>query len=107
MIGLATTMALVRGLHLAASLSLLGTAGFVVWMLPAAGATPDALRRRLVRLWWISGIVALLAGLTWVTLEGRTIAGAEDASDLWAALPLVAEHTRYGSMMMVRLALLL
>jgi putative copper export protein/mono/diheme cytochrome c family protein len=107
MISLATTMALVRGLHLAATLSLLGTAGFLAWMLPPAGADLGRLRLLLVRLWWISGSVALLAGLAWFTLQSATIAGAEDASDVWAALPLVAEHTRYGVMLMVRLVLVL
>jgi hypothetical protein len=43
MIGLATTMAVVRGLHVAATLSLLGTVGFLAWVLPAAGGIPGAL----------------------------------------------------------------
>ena len=107
MISAATTMALVRGLHLAATLSLLGTAGFLAWILPAGGVTPDTLHRRLVRLWWISGSVALLAGLAWFTLQSAAIAGADNVSDLLAALPVVAEHTRYGTTLMLRLALLL
>jgi putative copper export protein/mono/diheme cytochrome c family protein len=111
MIGLATIMALVRGLHLAATLSLLGTAGFLAWMLPAAGgvavgAVPDLLRRRLRRLWWISGLVALLAGVAWFILQSAAIAGAESLSDLLDAIPVVAAHTRYGNVMMVRLGLL-
>ncbi len=107
MISAATTMALVRGLHLAATLSLLGTAGFLAWILPAGGITPDPLHRRLVRLWWISGAVALLAGLAWFTLQSAAIAGADNVSDLLEALPVVAEHTRYGNTLMLRLALLL
>jgi putative copper export protein/mono/diheme cytochrome c family protein len=102
----ATIMALMRGLHVATMLSLLGTVGFIAWMLPVAGPSPDVLRR-LVRLWWISGVVALVAGGVWFTLQAAAIAGAEDAADLWAALPVVAEHTRYGNMVMLRLALLL
>ncbi len=107
MIGAATTMALVRGLHLAATLSLLGTVGFIALILPVGGATPDMLHRRLVRLWWISGAVALLAGLVWFTLQSAAIAGTDNVSDLLAALPLVAGHTRYGLTLMLRLALLL
>ena len=38
-------------------------------------------------------------------LQSAAIAGA--ISDLLPALPLVAEHTRYGSTMLLRLALLL
>jgi putative copper export protein/mono/diheme cytochrome c family protein len=100
-------MALMRGLHLAATLSLLGTAGFLAWVLPAAGAPLDLLRRRLIRVWWISGVVAVLAGAAWFTLQAATIAGAEDAADVWAALPVVAEHTRFGTTVMARLTLVL
>ena len=107
MISVATTMALVRGLHLAATLSLLGTAGFLAWILPAAGVTPDPLDRRLVWVWWISGSVALLAGLAWFALQSAAIAGADNLSNLLEALPVVAEHTRYGTTLMLRLALLL
>jgi putative copper export protein/mono/diheme cytochrome c family protein len=103
----ATAMALVRGLHLATTLSLLGTAGFIAWILPAGGVAPDTLHRRLVRLWWTSGSVALLAGLAWFTLQSAAIAGADDVSDLLDALPVVAEHTRFGTTLMLRLALLL
>jgi hypothetical protein len=51
MISLATAMALVRGQRLTATLSLLGTIGFSVWILPAAVPVADPLRRRLTRLW--------------------------------------------------------
>jgi hypothetical protein len=43
---LVTVMASLRGLHLAATLSLLGTVGFVAWILPAATETQPSLRRR-------------------------------------------------------------
>ncbi|HEY4044128.1 MAG TPA: CopD family protein, partial [Rhodopila sp.] len=49
----------------------------------------------------------LLAGLAWFTLQSAAIAGAGDAAETWAALPVVAEHTRYGTTLMVRLGLLL
>ena len=42
MISLATVMALVRGLHLAATLSLLGTVGFIAWMLARGGGRAGA-----------------------------------------------------------------
>jgi putative copper export protein/mono/diheme cytochrome c family protein len=103
---LATIMASVRGLHLAATLSLLGTAGFVAWMLPAASDVPDLLHRRLTRLWWISGLIALLAGATWFTIQSAVIAGADNLSEVFGVLPLVAGHTRYGNVLMLRLGLL-
>jgi putative copper export protein/mono/diheme cytochrome c family protein len=125
--GAGTAMALLRGLHLAAMLSLLGTVGFVAWMLPAALSAPglpapglpapalsgpglsapDALRRRLGRLGWISLLVALLAGGGWFVLQSAAIADADTLSDAFDALPVVAAHTRYGTTVMVRLGLLL
>jgi putative copper export protein/mono/diheme cytochrome c family protein len=107
MIDTGTVMALMRGLHLAAMLSLLGTASFVAWILPAAGPPPEGLRRALIRVCWISGVVALLAGLVWFTLQAAAIAGAGNAAEVWAALSPVAQHTRYGSTLTVRLVLVL
>jgi putative copper export protein/mono/diheme cytochrome c family protein len=104
---LPTITALMRGLHLAAALSLLGGAGFSAWILPAARIVPDRLRLVLSRLRWISGLLALLAGAAWFTLQAATIAGADTLPDAWDALPAVAEHTRYGNMLMLRLGLLL
>lgn len=106
MISLATIMPMTRALHLAATLSLLGTVGFIAWILPAASAVPDALRRRLIRMWWLSGLIALLAGIVWFILQAAAIAGADNLSELRDALPVVAEHTRYGNVMITRLALL-
>jgi putative copper export protein/mono/diheme cytochrome c family protein len=107
MVDTGTVMALMRGLHLAAMLSLLGAAGFVAWILPAAGPSPEGLCRRLIRVCWASGVVALLAGLAWFTLQAAAIADAGNATEIWAALAPVAQHTRYGGTLMVRLALLL
>jgi putative copper export protein/mono/diheme cytochrome c family protein len=107
MIDLATIMAMARGLHLAATLSLLGTVGYITWMLPAAATVPDRLRRRLTRLWWISGLVALLAGLVWFVLQSAAIAGTETLSGLRDALPVVALQTRYGNTLLTRLGLVL
>jgi hypothetical protein len=107
MITLATAMAIVRGLHVAATLSLLGTVGFVAWMLPAASDVSDTLRRRLIRLWWISGLMSLVAGAIWFTIQSAVIADAGNLTDLRDALPVVALHTRYGNVVMVRLLLVL
>jgi putative copper export protein/mono/diheme cytochrome c family protein len=102
----ATAMALLRGLHLAATLSLLGTVGFIAWMLPAAAVVTGALHHRLLRLWWVSGLVALLAGAAWFTLQAAAIAGTTTVSDALGALPLVAAHTRYGNILLARVGLL-
>jgi putative copper export protein/mono/diheme cytochrome c family protein len=105
--GLATFMALLRSLHLSATLSLLGTAGFVAWILPAATATQPSLRRRLNRLCRASGVIALLAGTGWLTLQAMAMADAEAVPEALHALPLVALQTHYGMVMLARLALLL
>lgn len=104
---IAITMAVVRGLHLAATLSLLGTAGFLAWMLPAASVVPGSLRRRLTRFMWVSGLIAFLVGIVWFTMQSAVIASADTLSDVIDALPVVAEHTRYGNVLLVRLGLLL
>nr|WP_294517686.1 CopD family protein [uncultured Rhodopila sp.] len=109
MLDLFTGTVLARALHLAATLSLLGSAGFVAWMLPAAGDVPDRLRRRLTLLLRIGGLVAILAGAAWFTLQTAVIAepDADDLSRLRDALPIVAIHTRFGSMLLARLGLLI
>jgi putative copper export protein len=101
-----TILALSRGLHLAAALSLLGNTAFMRWVLPAASAVPEALRRRLIRIWWVSGIVSLLAGMVWFTLQAAVIADADNMSQVLDALPVVALHTRFGNMLLVRWGLL-
>src|SRR5689334_4315012 len=104
---LVALMALLRGLHLATMVALLGTTAFTVWMLPAVAEPPAALRRRLYRLCLVSGSVALLAGAAWFMLQTAAIADAGSWPALLDALPLVALHTRYGTIMLVRLLLLL
>ena len=98
--------ALLRGVHLAATLSLLGTAGFAVWMLPAGGSALQSLLRHLRRLWLVSGACAVLAGVAWFGAQAILIAGADTIGDGLAALPLVALHTRFGSILMARVGLL-
>jgi hypothetical protein len=107
MSGLATTMALLRGLHLAATLSLLGTIGFIVWILPTATSVVPLLRWRLNRLCRASGVVAILAGIGWLILETAAMASAATPSEVVQALPLVALQTHYGKIMLARLSLLL
>ena len=101
----ATLLALLRGLHLAATLSLLGVVGFIAWVLPAAAADGRDMLPRLIRLWRLSGLVALLTLLAWFVLQSAILAGASGLKEVAAALPIVAEHTRYGGVMLVRVGL--
>src|SRR4051794_35305693 len=99
-------MVLLRGLHLVAMMSLLGTAGFIMGLLPAVDRPPAALRRHLHRLCRLSAGTAVLAGAGWFVLQAAAIANA----DVWSAaldtLPVVAMHTHYGRVMLARLLLL-
>ena len=107
MISLTTTLALVHGLHLAATLSLLGTVGFIAWVLPAAAADGGGVVNSLIRLWWVSGLLALSVGVAWFVFQTATIAGAADLNEIIVAMPVIAEHTRYGHVVLTRLVLLL
>jgi putative copper export protein len=107
MIDLLTCTAAVRALHLAAALSLLGSAGFIAWILPAAGPPPGALHRRLTLVMRVSGLIAVAAGAAWFALQAAAISGAESLAELREALPVVAFHTRFGTILLVRLGLLL
>lgn len=102
-----TASALARGLHLAATLSLLGIAWFAMWLPWAVPDAPSRLRWRLMRLGQTSGIVALLFGAAWLTLQGAVIANAANSADALAALPVVMLHTRFGHVMVVRAVLLI
>ena len=53
-----TLLALLRGLHLAAPLSLLGVVGFIAWLLPAAAVDGREMLPKLIRLWRVSGLSA-------------------------------------------------
>ncbi len=100
-------LAVVRGLHVAAILSLLGVTGFIAWVLPAAAADGAMVHNQLIRLWRISGVAALLTGLVWFVLQAAAIAGAADLRQIAVALPEVAASTRFGHLLVAREALLL
>lgn len=98
---------LTRGFHLAGMLSFLGTAAFRALILPAAASVPAPFRTRLDRVAWISLILAIVAGLFWLTIEAGSMADAATPLAALQALPLVASATRFGQVMAARLCLLL
>jgi putative copper export protein/mono/diheme cytochrome c family protein len=108
---LAIFVALLRGAHVAALVSLFGTLLFLVVVAPPAmaEAVTAAARLRLVllRLARISAACALIVGLAWLTLESAVIAGADSASMTLHVLPVVALQTQFGQWLTVRLGLLL
>ncbi len=89
---------LARGIHMAASFSLFGTLGLSAVLLPPGrirGVAPLA---------WGSFLVLILAGAAWFILQAADMSGAQDWDDVWAALPIVAGSTRFGTLLIGRLA---
>jgi putative copper resistance protein D len=106
-----TILALLRGFHLAALLSLFGTLVSLALVAPVglrdAGAAAAPARRRLISLARWSGGLALLIGACWIVLQASVIAGATTIGGTLHALVLVARDTQFGNLVLIRLALLL
>ena len=77
-------VALLRGTHVAALVSLLGTLVFLILVAPSAMAERpiDAplLRWRLLRIARISAVFALIFGIAWLAVESTVIAGADSVA---------------------------
>ena len=105
------TLAVLRGTHVAALLSLFGSLVFGVLVAPAAlAAAPavgPAVRTRLRRIGLVSALLALVLGVAWLVVQAAVIAGADSVGETVSAVPIVAADTRFGRLVMVRLALLL
>src|SRR5258708_23076842 len=99
-------VALLRGVHVTALMSLFGTVVFVVLVGPSgmSECPVDApiLRRRLQRLACISAVVALLFGIAWLTVESAVIAGANSFASTLHALTVVAWQTQFGRWILIR-----
>jgi putative copper export protein/mono/diheme cytochrome c family protein len=96
---LLTIAAVVRGVHVAALISLFGTLLFFLLIL---GREARAAGRRLRRLAWMSAASALFFGLVWLIVEAATIADAADLVSALAAAPVVAFQTQYGRWSVLR-----
>jgi putative copper resistance protein D len=106
-----TILALLRGFHLVALVSLFGTLVSLSLVAPAAlrhaGASAASVRRRLVSLARWSGGLALMIGACWIVVQASVIAGATTIGGTLHAVMLVARDTQFGHLVLVRLALLL
>jgi putative copper export protein len=106
-----TILALLRGFHVAALLSLFGTLVSLAVVAPVglrnAGAAAAPARRRLISLARWSSTLALLIGACWVVLQASVIAGATTIGGTLHALVLVARDTQFGHLVLRRFALLL
>jgi putative copper resistance protein D len=104
-------VALLRGAHVAALVSLVGTLVFLVLVAPSAMAESPmeapVLRWRLLRLARFSAAFALVVGIAWLTVESAVIAGADSVATTLHALTVVAWRTQFGQWLLIRGALLL
>jgi putative copper resistance protein D len=90
-----------RGLHLAGYFSAFGA-----MFLPAALLRGTVIRG-MKALTWAGFALALLAGAAWFLLQTAYFASAQSFADVIAAAPVVAQETRFGSLLLARLAVLL
>lgn len=100
-------VSLLRGVHVASLVSLVGTLLFVLAVLPVAPA-PDVarIRRVLGRLARLSAAAALISGITWLIGETATIADANTVGMTLQSLPVVALQTQFGQWLVARFVLL-
>jgi putative copper export protein/mono/diheme cytochrome c family protein len=96
-------VSLLRGTHVAATVSLAGTLLFILAVLPPAASQA---RRVLVRLARIGAVVSLVLGIAWLTTETANIADANSVLLTLQALPVVALQTQFGQWLLVRFGLL-
>lgn len=107
----AVILALLRGFHLVAQASLFGTLVSLALVAPPglrdAPEAASAARQRLVRLARWSDVLALLLGIGWMLVETATIAGTASVGATFAVVGKVVHDTRFGQVILLRLALLL
>ena len=92
---------LVRGLHMAGFFTTFGTMFLAATLL--RGRDVPGLRR----LAWAGGAVALVAGAAWFLLQTADFAAAQSWADIVNAVPIVVEYTRFGALLLGRMAALL
>ena len=93
--GLELARAASRGLHMAGSYALFGTILFSALFLP--GATVP-----MKRLAWASLAIVIIAGIAWFLLQSADMASAGNFAQTLAALPIVAQWTRFGHLILLR-----
>ena len=91
-----------RGLHIAGSFSAFGTILLSATLLSGHQPVPN-----LKPLAWASLGLALLAGLGWFLLQTADFASAQNFSDILSAIPIVAQDTRFGAILLGRCAALI
>ncbi len=106
-------LALMRGLSVAALLSVFGALLFraavapPVLLLPGLAQLPgDWFLRRWRLVFWASWAGAILATLGWMALQAASMADADSLAAAVSAMPSVLTDTRFGQVLLLRLAVL-
>ena len=100
---LAIVVALLRGIHVTALMSVFGTLVFLVLVAPSeCKVEAPVLRRRLLHLASISVAVAFVVEAGWLVVESAVIAGAGTVAMALRALTVVALQTQFGQWLLVR-----
>ena len=104
-------VALLRGTHVAALVSLFGTLVFLTLVVPSAMAegtiNAPRLRQRLLRVARFSTVCALIIGIAWLMVETVVIAGTDSVALTLHALPVIALQTQFGRWLLLRCIVLL
>lgn len=100
-----------RGIHIAGSLSILGTlaaSGFVLsdMRLRASTDVREQLNRTLNQLLWLSLIIAVVFGFVWLFFESMYVSDSNNFGDGLASLIPVIWYTNFGHLLIVRIVLL-
>lgn len=90
-----------RGLHIAGAFCVFGTLFLSATLL--AGQNPPGLKR----LAWASLGLALVAGIGWFLLQTADFASAQNFAAVLTAIPIVAQDTRFGAVLLGRCAALI
>src|SRR5580692_4884296 len=109
---IAVAVALCRGIHFAAVLSMFGTLVVAAIVAPTAlrSVAPDTtqqLYRRLTTLLRGSVLVALLVAVVWLLVQAADMAGATGIAEAIRATPIALFDTRFGQALGIRCLLLL
>lgn len=100
--------ALARGLHLSGTIGLFGAIACYAALLSSLPIAEDERQRigkQLQRIVRLSGALALAAGLGWLLSQAAYIGAAENLAEAFDLVPLVATGTTFGSILLVRLLL--
>jgi putative copper resistance protein D len=110
MTGPEAAQGLARGIHVAATMSIFGSALFQALIAHPARVSDHAalrLQRRIAALGWSSLAAAFVAALAWLGFQATAFADGDSVGDIMAAVPLVLFDTHFGPLIAVRFSLLI